>query len=206
MEAQGRPGNRGISISRKVRTPQGGITANGRPLGPAASAAGPGEEQGHRDESAAWAHIACAPVRPSPYGASCQQGATRQGETRQPLSGATSNRHAPVLRGLTGGPPKHAGRWLERVSNGAPRGMIARRTCPAYRIRPTGLSCLLFFCYRLRYVNKSKAYRLAVVEVIAQSTFTSFCNPLISLPFFWGCPRGFACKCLLSLKKTQFTA
>lgn len=54
-QPQGGSGNRGGEIpSRKVRTPQGRIAANGRP----AALSGVAEEQGHRDESAGWARIA----------------------------------------------------------------------------------------------------------------------------------------------------
>ena len=41
----------------------------------------------------------------------------------------------------TGGSPKYAGRWLEYSSNGMPRGMIACRRKPVYRIRPIDLPC-----------------------------------------------------------------
>ena len=38
-----------------------------------------------------------------------------------------------------GGSPKHAGRWLEHVSNGVPRGMVTCQPRLTYRIRPIGL-------------------------------------------------------------------
>ena len=50
-----------------------------------------------------------------------------------------------VVSATEGGPSKHAGRWLERVSNDEPRGMIARQCKLVYRIRPIGLSCTSFF-------------------------------------------------------------
>ena len=50
-----------------------------------------------------------------------------------------------VVSATEGGPSKHAGRWLERASNGEPRGMIARQRKLAYRIRPTGLPCTSLF-------------------------------------------------------------
>src|SRR5690606_19328690 len=56
---QGRSGNRGdANPSRKVRTPQGGIAANGRPATLAGLPAGKAEEQGHRDESVMRARLA----------------------------------------------------------------------------------------------------------------------------------------------------
>ena len=82
-----------------------------------------------------------------------------QGETRQPLPGATSNRHAQALC-PTGGSLEHAGRWLECGSNVATRGMIARQVYLAYKIRPTDLSHLFFFgdspALTVKVVNKCK--------------------------------------------------
>ena|SRR5271154_727454 len=73
------------------------------------------EQQGHRDESRR-SYVA--------------------GETRQPAPGATPNRQAMTW------PTELAGRWLERVSNRAPRGMTAAGAQafaqnPAYRPTPT---------------------------------------------------------------------
>src|SRR5690606_40362036 len=69
------------------------------------------EEQGHRDESAAGAFRGTGTATPYSMVVSAM---TLQGETRQPLPGATSNRHAQAFRGRKGGPPEHAGRWHER--------------------------------------------------------------------------------------------
>jgi len=77
-------------------------------------------------------------VRRLPYRPGSMAAWPRQGETRQPLSGATPNRHAPASC-RQGGPSWYAGRWLERASNGATRGMIVRRGNPVYRIRPIDL-------------------------------------------------------------------
>ena len=41
-------------------------------------------------------------------------------------------------------PSKHAGRWLQRLSNDPRRGMIARQGNLAYRIRPIDPSCIGF--------------------------------------------------------------
>jgi len=50
-----------------------------------------------------------------------------------------------VVSATEDGSSKHAGRWLEHVSNDEPRGMIASRRELAYRIRPIGLPCTSFF-------------------------------------------------------------
>ena len=135
---RGRLGNRGAEASRKVRTPQSGIAANGRParrrIAPSSRGTGPQR-------------------RVCVAGAPC---AHRHGHLRAARSG-NGRRHRRVKRGNLypeqhqigmcgpqgpkGGPPEHAGRWLQRSSNGPRRGMIARRVRPVYRIRPTGLSC-----------------------------------------------------------------
>jgi len=41
-------------------------------------------------------------------------------------------------------PSKHAGRWLERLSNDPRRGMIVRQGNLVYRIRPIDPSCIEF--------------------------------------------------------------
>ncbi len=45
---------------------------------------------------------------------------------------------------MTGGSLKYAGRWLERLSNESPRGMIASQRKLVYRIRPIDLLCTDF--------------------------------------------------------------
>lgn len=44
---------------------------------------------------------------------------------------------------MTGGSLKYAGRWLERLSNESPRGMIASQRKLVYRIRPIDLLCIV---------------------------------------------------------------
>ncbi len=134
IAGRGRSGNRGATAPRKVRTPSGGIAANGRP----AISDEKAEEQGHRDESAMRVRFRMHTGTATPYCRRAFACRAWQGETRQPLSGATSNRHAPALC-RQGGPPEHAGRWLEHASNGMSRGMIARPGNRVYKIRPIDL-------------------------------------------------------------------
>ncbi len=143
----GRRADRAIAVtssSRKVRTPQGRIAANGRParcasIKPRTRATETSLRGGHSQECTGTA---------TPCRDSWKRLPASQGETRQPLSGATSNRHAHGLRAWKSGSLEYAGRWLERSSNGSPRGMIARQGSLAYRIRPIDLLCFLFIASR----------------------------------------------------------
>ena len=142
--SQSRLGNRGLfrfcvsalirKRARKVRTPQGRVMANGHPWRHA--------EQGNREQTAD------GPGRK--FGDQvrvkrCGKSAPRllQGRpARYPPPGAIPSRQARIFAMQDGAPVSSAGRKLERVSNGASRGMTATRAAlssvtraqnPAYR-------------------------------------------------------------------------
>ena len=102
------------------------------------------EEQGHRDESAGRARN-CA--HRYGYLRSVRLG-NRLRRRRVKRGNLYPEQHQIGMRrrlAPQGGSSEHAGRWLERGSNAGPRGMIAHRVRPVYRIRPTGLSRFIFF-------------------------------------------------------------
>ena len=128
--------SRCCKASRKVRTPQGRVAANSRPASRCH-----GEPRNRATET------------------SLQQGLRLRARHRHGLAvmrGLSGHRCCRVKRGnlypeqhqigvraasaAQGGPPGYAGRWHEPVSNGASRGMIARRVS---RCTKSGLSICL---------------------------------------------------------------
>ena len=124
--------------SRKVRTPKGGIAANGRPLG-LGRARNRATETSLRSGRACPRHVAHrhGHLRAAPSGNGWRHRRVKRGNLH-PEQHQIGMRTASAGKG---GSLEHAGRWLEPASNGWRRGMIARRGNPAYRIRPIDLFC-----------------------------------------------------------------
>ena len=127
------------------------------------------EEQGHRDESVAWAWYQ-AMHRHGHLRAVCARQRTQRCRVKR--GNLYPEQHQIGMRLAScqqGGSPEHAGRWLEHVSNGVPRGMITGQRLLAYRIRPAGLPCLFLSVVHRSGRAPRQAYTLVVVHPSARS-------------------------------------
>ena len=128
--------------SRKVRTPKGGIAANGRPLG-LGRARNRATETSLRSGRACPRHVAHrhGHLRAAPSGNGWRHRRVKRGNLYP-------EQHQIGMRAAFGprraAPFEHAGRWLQRPSNGPRRGMIVRQGNLVYRIRPIDPSCNSF--------------------------------------------------------------
>ena len=127
-----------LRASRKVRTPQGGIAANGRPV-PAGFGWQVPRNRATETSLRRGRHWRTGTAISVPRGSADPRRCRVKRGNLYPEQHQIGMRCG--VRAVQGDPPEHAGRWLERASNGAPRGMIARPGDRAYRIRPIDLSC-----------------------------------------------------------------
>jgi len=136
-----------FEMSRKVRTPQDRITANGRP----AVHAGSPECMRPRNRTTETRLLrgSCAQAPDIDTAISVWRRSQDRQRRRVKRGNLYPEQHQIGVRDGFGCrravPSECAGRWLDQVSNGLARGMIACRGDPVYRIRPIDLLCFYFF-------------------------------------------------------------